>query len=579
MASASCGISIAAEPAVVNFPLPSLPAANQASFSETLDVNYTAAYVNRTITIQYLSGTGWRSLENFTGNLVGFTRTYLPLASGMSEFGANHIRAESGACTSDATEFTIQTDPNAVALDVLVYAAIALLIALFYLSGRRLKRKKFIFFAAVVYLAIAPFTGHRYDVYFLVSSGIRALQHVNPFMAGMPPAYPGPLKWAYPPLYVPYSTLSYLLYQLFTGSSLPTVSALTHPSWFTSTYDVWQAFTPASLPVLVFLLKFPMVLSALATGVLLGRMMATDSAVVVWLANPLVILVAAVWGQLDPIATLLAVAALYFFEKERPYHAYLLASFGAAVKVWPVLLIPLFFVVSLRRVGRGALKPLTAVLPALLVTLLLYSVFGNLLDNLYVLAYARFVPTFGGAFSVNGLTWQQILVALKAPAVPLFTWVGIPALAAVVVWVYYRREEDVTKWLVISLMIIFLTYNFVNPQYFYWVIPFIMLQRRKLALLVFSLIPILYMALAYDIFYFVSPAILPVESSLGASIVEQLKVSIFIQTSDVSSFAAPLLPTLAYAWLLYLEVRRKGGTGETPFAYPRGAESSVVKID
>ena len=71
----------------------------------------------------------------------------------------------------------------------------------------------------------------------------------------------------------------------------------------------------------------------------------------------------------------------------------------------------------------------------------------------------------------------------------------------------------------------------------------------------FSLIPILYMALAYNIFYFVSPAILPVVSSLGASIAEQLKVSTFSQTPDVSSYAGPLVPTLAYVWLLYHEVR------------------------
>ncbi len=554
-------MTLTAQPSVVNYPSSALPGSNQPSFSETLDVNYTSAYVNKTVTLQYLTGTGWNSFENLTGNFVGFTRTYFPLVSSASALGDNSVRAVSGSCVSNVASFTIQAEPAAVLWDVLTYAAIALLVALFYFGGKRIGRAKFVLLAAAVYLALAPFTGHRYDVYFLVSSGIRVLQHVNPFTAGTPPIYPGSLKWAYPPLYVPYSALSFLAYQLLTGASLPTVSALTHPAWLTSTYDVWQAFTPPSLPILVLLLKLPMVASALATGVLLGKMMRTDSAVVVWLANPLVILVAAVWGQLDPIATLLALAAVYMFERGKPYHAYLLASFGAAVKVWPVLLIPLFFAVSLRKTGRGAVKPLAAIIPALLTTLLLYSVFGSLLDNLYVLLYARFVPTFAGAFSVNGLTWQQILVAIKAPALPLFTWVGIPALATVVVWVYYRRDDDIAKWLVVSLMVVFLTYNFVNPQYFYWIIPFLMLQRRKLAVILFSLIPIIYLMLAYDIFYFVSPAILPVESSLGASIVEQLKVSSFAQAPDISSYAAPLLPSTAYIWLLYHEIRRRAGAG------------------
>lgn len=558
VAVAGCGISVAARPSVVNYPSSSLPSVGQPNFAETLNVNYTTPYVNRTIDVQYLSATGWRSVENFTGNFVGFTRTYLPLVAGSASFGANSVRAQAAACISDSAGFTIQADTGAVPTDALVYAAIGAMVAAFYFGGRRMGRRRFVFLAAAVYLALSPFTGHRYDVYFLLSSGIRALEHVNPFTPGTPPVYPGPLKWAYPPLYVPYSALSYLLYQVFTGTSLPAISALTHPSWLTSPYDVWQAFTPPSLPVLVFILKLPVVLSALATGVLLARMMRTDLAVVKWLANPLVILVAAVWGQLDPVATLLALAAVHKLEGGKPSQAYLLASFGAAVKVWPVLLIPLFLAVSLRRSGRDALEPLVAVLPAVLTTLVLYSLFGNPLDNLYVLAYARFVPTFGGTFSVNGLTWQQILVALGAPALPLFSWVGVPALAAVVLWVYYAREKDVTKWLVVSLMIVFLTYNFVNPQYFYWIVPFLMIQRRRMAVLAFSFIPIVYMMLAYDIFYFVSPAILPLESSLGASIVEQLKVSLFSQTRDISSFAAPLLPTLAYVWLVYNEVRRKG---------------------
>ncbi len=555
--AASCGIAITAQPSVVNYPSSSLPAAKVGSFSEILDVNYSSAYVNRTVSVQYFAGGDWHSAVNFTGNFVGFTRVYFPIVSASSDFGANSVRAVSGSCVSNSAAFTIQEDLAAPAWDVLLYASVFVLLLLFYLVGKRMGSKKFIILAAAVYLAVSPFTGHRYDVYFLVSSGIRVLQNVNPFGAGTPPVYPGPLKWAYPPLYVPYSALSFLIYQLITGASLPTVSALTHPSWFTSTYDVWQAFVPASLPVLVFLLKLPMVASALLTGHLLGKMMGTKSAVVAWLANPLVILVAAVWGQLDPIATLLAVAALYMFGKGRPYHAYLFASFGAAVKVWPVLLIPLFLVVSLRRTGRSALKPFLAIFPALLVTLALYASFGNFFDNLYTIAYARFVPTFGGVFSVNGLTWQQILTALNAPPVPLFTWVGIPALIAVAIWVYLKKEEDVTKWLIVSLMILFLTYNFVNPQYFYWIIPFLILQRRKLAAAMFSLIPMIYMMLAYDFFYFISPSILPSESSLGVAVAEQLKVSAFSQMPTVSSFAAPLLPTLAYVWLVYYEVKLK----------------------
>ncbi|MDA4125271.1 MAG: hypothetical protein OK438_07505 [Thaumarchaeota archaeon] len=565
VAAQGCDISIVAQPPLVNYPGSSLPSQGTVAFSEIVNVNYSFAFVNQTIILEYFNGTVWRGLDSFRGNVIGFTEADVGLDTSWAHQGENSIRAVSGNCTSPESRFSIISDPPAFTEAIGSYALAGVVLGLFYFFGKSLGRKKFILLAAGLYLAVAPFTGQRYDVYFLLSSGVRILQHVNPFDAGNPPVYPGALKWAYPPLYAVYSAFSFALYQLFTGATLPSVPALTYPGWATAVYSVWQAYIPPTLPLLVLLLKIPMVVSAIWTGVLVGRMSGDQTLVVKWVANPLVVLVATVWGQLDPIATLLAVGSIYMFQKGRPYHAYALASFGAAVKVWPVLLIPILLVVSLRREGGGALKPLLAILPALAVTLALYGAYGNLVESLSVFVYARGIPTYAGQFSVNGLTWQQVLFVLKAPPVPMFLVVGIPAYFAMLGWMYWRRAQDVTKWLTISILVFFLTYNYVNPQYFYWIIPLLMIRGRKLATIVFTALPLIFVALSYNAFYFVSPILLPDQFTFGASIAEQLKVSYFYGTSTLFILVAGLIPTVVYLVYLFADLRpRRTGSGNMP---------------
>jgi hypothetical protein len=174
------------------------------------------------------------------------------------------------------------------------------------------------------------------------------------------------------------------------------------------------------------------------------------------------------------------------------------------------------------------------------------------------LLYARGIPTFSGAFTVNGLTWQEVLVVLKSPPVPLFLVVGIPAYLACYAWMYFKRETDVVKWLIVSILILFLTYNYVNPQYFYWIVPLLLLQKRKGMALLFTVLPLIYVILSYDLFYFVSPAYLPDQFALGASVADQIKLNFFYQSTWLFLLVGALIPTLAYVWAFLAEARARG---------------------
>jgi hypothetical protein len=550
-----CGISLEVVTSEVNYPSSAIPHSGSTTFGQLFDVSYSPTFANSTLVLQFLNGSTWQSIGTFSGNGVGFTEIAFGLVSSWAHFGTNSVRVQSGGCASNVSSFSIGYDPSALEVDVLGYAALVALVVAFLLLGRKLGWKRFVILAVPVYLVLSPWTGQRYDVYFLISSGVRILQHVNPFDPGNPPLYPSPLKWAYPPLYPLYSAFSYLAYQAFTGASLPTVAGLTWPGWLTSTYNVYLAFVPPSLPVLALLLKLPMIASAILTGLLLKRMTGNDSAAIWWVANPLVILVAAIWGQLDPMATLFAVGALYYFRQGKEPQAYLFASFGAAVKVWPALMIPIILAVSARKKGLRALKPTVWVLPALLLTALLYASYGNLLNTLFVFVYARGIPTFAGAFTVNGLTWQEILFVMNSPPIPLFLAAGLPSYAAMLLWIYKRGDEDIARWTVLSILIFFLTYNYVNPQYFYWVLPFLVLQGKRMARLVFTAMPLVFLMISYNVFYFISPAILPDYFSLGASIVEQLKLSVFFQNTWFFVAVSGVVPTIVYVLTLYEELK------------------------
>jgi len=553
----SCQIALVVDPSVVHFPYALPSPGGSPQFGEVLDVNYSSSLSGQQVVLQYQSGSDWLYLQNFTANSVGFTETSAGLNTSWARSGVNTLRALSGTCVSQTARFSVSVDSSALALDALAYGALLLFGVAFYFVGKHVRYGLFVVIAAALYVAIAPYTGQRYDVFFLASSGIHILQNVNPFDPGHAALYPSALKWAYPPLYALYSALSYIIYQAFTRAPLPSISSLTWPGYLTSTYNVWEAFVPKALPLLVFILKVPMIASALATAVLLRRMTGKESVAATWLVNPLVILVAAVWGQLDPISTFLALASLYCYNKGKPYHAYFLASAGAAVKLWPALLIPLFFAMDLRREGRSALRPLSAVLPAILASLGVYAVYGSLVQTLFVFVYARGIPTYAGEFTVNGLTWQQILAIFHFPPVPLFLILGIPLYIVLLAYIYRRGDRDVAKWLVVSLLIFYLTYNYVNPQYFYWILPFLILQGRRAATWLFTALPMAYVALSYNIFYFVSPSLLLHEFSLGPSIVEQLKLVLFYTTPVQYVLISAAIPTAACLLLLRHELGRR----------------------
>ncbi len=238
-------------------------------------------------------------------------------------------------------------------------------------------------------------------------------------------------------------------------------------------------------------------------------------------------------------------------------------------------MIPIIFVLRLKKVGfASSIKELTWLLPPILITLVLYGAYGNLLQSVFVFAYARGVPTYAGEFIVNGLTWQQVLVGLHFPPIQLLLFIGLPALILIII-LAYKQKGSIESYLLLMLLVVFLSYNYVNPQYFYWLVPLFLLLGKKFQGALYSALPMMYIALSYNILYFVSPVLVYDVYAGPASIIEQLKVDAFYNSPllivGLFGIASSLIYLLSLLDVLGVlrRMRRKSPSVKTVMEIPR----------
>jgi hypothetical protein len=158
---------------------------------------------------------------------------------------------------------------------------------------------------------------------------------------------------------------------------------------------------------------------------------------------------------------------------------------------------------------------------------------------------------------------QEFLTLVHSPPIPLFLYVGIPSYVGIFLWIWLKGGggKSLEAWIIIEILIFFLTYNYVNPQYFYWILPFLLIRFRRFETWVFTLLPLVYLAAAYNWNYFISPALVRSEYSQFTSVAEQLKLTYFYQTPLLLLTVTAVIPTLFYVLLLVKEAKsNKSGT-------------------
>ncbi len=420
-------------------------------------------------------------------------------------------------------------------------AAICLGLALF--GSGRIKA----WYLLPLFLAMSVIFGQRYDDFFLISPGFRLIAGVDPYKPSTS-LLPG-LQWAYPPFYLMWSYLLDKVYLILPLSAPVANSSLNYlGTEFGNPYGAWKALAGSNLLVLYGLAKLPLVLSFLWVFKTLKDLTGREHWKL-WLLNPFVLIVAVMWGQLDVLAVAFMLQAILLDKSGKTWMAVLAASIGGAIKVFPLLLVPYILLRS-----RSKLLDLTATLPVLGATLAIYQLTGGILGSVRALLFARAIPTFGGVFVSNGFSWQVLLSYFGVSTFPsLFLWVFVPGFiifTAISLW----RGISLTSYSAMVILIFFLTYNFVNPQYLIWLIPLLVLVNRETYALLLSALGSIFMLFTYSYTYFLNPIISWNYQSSPLGQIENIKV--FLLGSAQMRAALAIMATSLFIYML-LEISRK----------------------
>ena len=196
---------------------------------------------------------------------------------------------------------------------------------------------------------------------------------------------------------------------------------------------------------------------------------------------PIVVLEAFV--NLDLLAIFLATAAIGAFLARRDRLAGVLVGLGAAAKLYPVLLLPLFWADRYRRDGvRSAANvvwPAAAAWLAVNVPFMLANADG----------WAAFFRFSSERQAVGGSSWSILCRTIVCPSIATMNAASLAlfAFGAMVVWVEKtNRDPDAPRWtLILPLVALFLVTNKIySPQYSLWMLPLFALVMPDLRLVV-----------------------------------------------------------------------------------------------
>lgn len=435
---------------------------------------------------------------NVHGNLYYQFSTDLP--SPYISNGSIFIELEINGGVPSYVHLSVKKTSLPYILDAMFYSSLALAFVIPAIAAAN--RKILLLPVAIMYSAIAVLLGQRYDLYFMISSGLRLFHSVDPYIASS--QLPGPLKWAYPPVFPYYSLLVDRLAFALDPAMIPSNASLNYIGViYGNLYSAWKAIAGLPLYELYATIKIPMVLSVFASYALIWKMSPLKGRIFgLWILNPAVILIGIAWGQIDAVAAFCMIMSIYYFRKSRTSYSVLFASIGAMIKIFPVLLIP-FILASSKHRARDTLIVITI----LSLGLLLYYSAGNFLLNISTLFYSRASPTFDGLFFVNGLSWEVVLQALRVTEFPsLFLYVFVPAYF-ILVGLYWKTRKYLESFIIVSFLLFFLTYNIVNPQYMIYPVALYLILGRSKEAIILSIIAVAYISVSSTLAFFLNPEI------------------------------------------------------------------------
>jgi hypothetical protein len=301
-----------------------------------------------------------------------------------------------------------------------------------------MNNKQIIIGAAIFYVVIAPFFFHPdlkiiYQLSSFLSQGVfniyehyaqnPALFHLGPFV--------------YPPAAYFIVGIIYPIVRLFGGFGFP--------EWLNMGNNAVDTF---SIYRYLLAIKLPLIAVHLYSGWLLFK---KPQGLVLWLFNPVSIYVVAVMGQIDGLAVLCVILAMHFAHK-RPLLGSVSLGLGAAIKAFPLLLIPVYCLL----VGRNWKERVVM------------GLVGGGIYGIFILPFLS-TPAF----------WEHTLTSGLSQRLLAWGVLGIPVVPVILIAIYLtaliKDLGNIGKLNIYFLAIgcLVLASVHFHPQWALWVLPMV----------------------------------------------------------------------------------------------------------
>ena len=308
------------------------------------------------------------------------------------------------------------------------------------------KTKAFII-GLIVRFALAPFTGHPWDVKIWIDVGKRAFAGQNIYDVGVQTNwYWG--YYAYPPLWMVWCAFSYLF--------------------------------SANLYFETLVLKIPIIIAdAFAAQAIYDVVFqrtkdeqTANKAFIFYFLNPFVILVGSIWGMFDAVPMLLTFLSGVYLYNGRLKESALALGLGTALKVYPAFLLPLYFYYMVYKRREGLVDVLKYLLMSAAPTALL-SIPFLILNYKSYLTQILFHAEHIGQLSYWFLISHETYLAVEYGYVLFILLYGVLYLKTLARIKDEKTDkfEGLNRGVLSVLLAFYLTSTKMNDHYLLWCVP------------------------------------------------------------------------------------------------------------
>ena len=265
-------------------------------------------------------------------------------------------------------------------------------------------------------------------------------------------------------------------------------------------YLIVSLFKASDL-LLNLVLKLPLIIGYLIIGVLLFKLTKSKLITALWLFNPYVIFVSAIQGQFDVLPTLFVLLSAYFLNQKKNLASAVSIAIGIGYKIFPVLLLPFFIILSLKNNGKKS--TLMYAIALVVVVAVLFAPFFLPQNFKYLFEGLSDLPQRSIAYVGSSVSYIEYLTLnLHILSNYNFLYAFIPLyLVLVFLSIKYVKDFDTLNLsIIVVLLLLFVTYNTMHPQFLVWVIPFLLIEYGKNRRVSFVLISALWIWMFFWIF-------------------------------------------------------------------------------